>query len=245
VLKRGSIRLTTSFQYPNGSYVDLFIKPFTNLFGTSYMLSDFGQSTLYLRELNLSVYDNPKRIEVVDFICAELDVRFKGGNLEMDLSDDDLTDLSPSILRLAQACMRLADLSFSARQRLSNPFRDRVGEFLTNRNVLVTPNKWVPASPDNEVRVDFEIAGKKKCSFVLTMASTSDEGAHASTNEIFRKWYDLGESKTPFSKTHNFVTILNSKSETVMKPGDLRRLQVYSGIYWFPSDQKKIMEAVR
>ncbi|MGC1297947.1 MAG: hypothetical protein WA869_23185, partial [Alloacidobacterium sp.] len=84
-----------------------------------------------------------------------------------------------------------------------------------------------------DVRMDFEVTSGSRRSYVLILAAMNESSAHASANEIFRKWFDIIESG---ERTHRLVTIYNSASESV-RTEDVKRLASYSNTVSYPEEQ--------
>ena len=86
IVNDGSIRMSTPFQYPDGSRIDIFVKLSEDLLGTDATLSDKGQTTAYLLDLHVKPWTTKKRKQMVDDICASLGVRQMGGEFLINSS---------------------------------------------------------------------------------------------------------------------------------------------------------------
>ena len=237
VLRNGALRMATPFLYPNGSHIDIFLEPGKNLF-TSHRLSDYGQTALYLREGQVKV--TPRRKEIISEICSELDVAFADGTLHVDISDEEITNISATILRLVQACIRVSDLSYQHSLRAPNPFRDTVRAFFEASDVKFSRDQDVSSAFDETVKIDFEIKGMTKPSFVLAMAATDEQSAHNSFLQIFAKWHDIQQHL----QTHKFVTVYRAEKGVSFRNGDLQRLTQWSSVFPFPAQNQQLLEAV-
>src|SRR5690349_19618556 len=108
---RGHLRLETKFLYPDRSSVDLFVLngPQEAIPGTRPVLSDLGQTTTWLADLLIKPWQSKKRQRFVEDALHTLDVRQNGGALEADF-DPTHNALEDALIRLGQACVRVADL---------------------------------------------------------------------------------------------------------------------------------------
>jgi hypothetical protein len=114
VVGSGALRLLTPFQYPNGAQIDLFVEEDSPLFEGRF-LSDLGQTTSYLLDLQVKPWASNKGRQIIEDVCRTLDVKWYGGRLIVPLEGADPTQISQGMVRLAQACIRVSDLQFSAK----------------------------------------------------------------------------------------------------------------------------------
>jgi hypothetical protein len=104
VVKDGSLRISTSFQYPNGSNIDVFFHGQNGLLE----LSDKGQTMDYLDELVVKKTDGFKKS--ARKVCEMFDVQLIGNTLKMSLPFSEAGDISDQVTMLSVACLKLADL---------------------------------------------------------------------------------------------------------------------------------------
>ena len=116
-LKTGVIRLETTFQYPDGSYVDLFLleesmleQPFinsTNINKTKLLLTDLGNTTNSLLDSHVELWATQQAREMVKLVCDSLAVDYENGEFRVFIDEQSQNDLTEYVLRLAQACVRV------------------------------------------------------------------------------------------------------------------------------------------
>ena len=111
VIKNGDLRMATPFCYPNGSYIDLFLTKTNDLFD-KYVLSDLGQTTDYVADMQFNMWTTKKRRTRIDDICESLGVTQSDGQFRIYLTDEDFRQIYNPIVRVSQACIRVADLVF-------------------------------------------------------------------------------------------------------------------------------------
>jgi hypothetical protein len=237
-VKNGSLRLATPFTYPNSSHIDLFLEPKNHLFD-SFRLSDYGQTAEYLFELGFDVFATKKRKQIVNDICQSLEIEQGNGEFYVDLDNTLLKDLSSYMVKLSQACIRVADLSFT--QRLQNflTFETEVEEFIVQKDLRYETETELVGRYNNVIKVDFSVKGKSVDSIVQTLSTRNPTNSHIKAIEVFRKWYDLQEYK----QRNQFLTIYDSDSVNVRQE-DFKRLYEHSTVLGFPQEQEEIAEAL-
>jgi len=121
-LARGHVRLETAFIYPDGSSIDVFIKEerAAPLLPAHHILSDLGQTTTWLLDMQVKPWLSKKRQQILEDILRVHGVKQHGGAFELEMNGYDT--LISDVVRLGQTCARIADLTFhsayeSAEQR--------------------------------------------------------------------------------------------------------------------------------
>ena len=137
------------------------------------------------------------------------DVRQAGGALETGLGGD-LDDLSDAVVRLGQACLRVADLTYTRRTSLQSRFSEELEETIADAEVDYEPNAQLRGRFGKEVAVDFLVRGRRTRSAVLGWSASNSSTAHTVANETFRKWYDLSIP----GRDEQRVTVLDDRFDT-------------------------------
>ena len=107
-VRKGALRLETAFLYPDGSSVDVFLVEDDPLF-PKLKLSDFGQTTSWLLDVQVKPWLSKKRQRFVEDALRTYGVEQVGGALELPLRG--LDGLVEGVVKLGQACIRVADLT--------------------------------------------------------------------------------------------------------------------------------------
>src|SRR5271169_114649 len=102
------LRLATPFKYPDGSNIDVFLWSARDLFN-GYVLSDLGQTASYLFDLQIKAQTTKRRKQIIADICDALNVQNENGELRILLPEENREQIPSAIVRLAQACIRVAD----------------------------------------------------------------------------------------------------------------------------------------
>ena len=221
VVPKGHLRLETKFLYPDRSSVDVFVvnEAQQQLLAASPILSDLGQTTSWLADVQVKPWQSKKRQRLLEDAIEILGIRQNGGALEtpFEPSHDGLED---AVIRLGQACVRVADLLFTRRSSLQVTATDEVEELIADAELSYQTNAQLPGRHGNVVVVDFLVDGRRRRSAVLTLAAQSSATAHSVANEVFRKHYDLDAPQ----RAEQRVTVYDDRLD-VYRPEDLDRLR--------------------
>lgn len=240
-IRNGSLRMSTPFSYPNGEKVDVFLDTTVNLVEERILLSDNGQTALYLKWASISLSTSRKK-ELVNDILDNSGVRMEGMRLVVSPRSVDRNSLSDAIFRLSQACVRISDLATHQRLRSTNAFRDDVEDFFDANHLRWESDvKLPPVFGKREIRMDFEVNSGNKSSYVNVLAAMNDAAAHASANEIVIKLLDLRASGEIVLQ--QFVTVYNSAS-TAIRREDIERLSTISSAISFPEQMETLVEVL-
>jgi hypothetical protein len=221
-LPKGHVRLETGFLYPDGSSVDVFVVEESPLLHT-LKISDLGQTTSWLLDIQVRAWLSKKRQRFVEDALRIYDVKQAGGALERPLPS--LDSLLDGVMKLGQACVRVADLIYTRRSSLQSSVAEDLEEFLADAELDFEANKELEGRHGAKVRVDFLVRGPRLSSALLALASGNSSQAHVTANEIFRRWYDLDVP----GRTEQRVTVFDDRFD-VYREEDLRRLRDLSDV---------------
>lgn len=232
---RGHVRLETRFKYPDRSSVDLFIQNPTQT-GERLVLTDLGQTTLWLNDLQVRPWQSKKRSRFIEDALHVLEIRQAGGAFEVDfqMSQESLMD---AVVRLGQACVRVADLTFTRRSTQQVYAGEELEEIISDAELLYETDAPLAGRHGIVIQVDFLVHGRRRDSAVLTLGSQTQTSAHATSIEVFRKMYDL---KVP-DRTEQLVAVFDDRFHELYRPEDLNRLSEVSEV--FPLSQKRDIQA--
>ncbi|HBI44659.1 MAG TPA: hypothetical protein DDY78_17680 [Planctomycetales bacterium] len=241
-LKDGTIRMATNLRYPNGSFVDIFVHAQGDLGNAGpglfkgHVLSDMGQTALYLLQLGMEVWATEKRKLAVEDVCKILGVESKRSQLQVKLISDEEGQVADAFLRLAQACIRIADLSYMQRFAAPGMFKEEVAEFLTEAHFRFEPDIVLAGKYDTDVPVDFRVKSRKT-SLLRLISGKTTSATHVTANEVFRCWHDL----SGFQKANRFITLVDARDRMGLVRGDdAARLAEMSEIVFFPTQERQL-----
>lgn len=238
VVPKGHFRLETKFSYPDGTSVDLFVaKPAQPvLFAQKpHLLTDFAQTTAWLADVQVQPWKSKKRQAFLDEVLAVLGVSQNGGALEAPFEGTH-ESLESAVIRLGQACVRVADLYYTRRASFQySSLNEDVEELLVDADLRFQPNVQVMGSLGKLVPVDFQVEGQRTQSLVLTLSSQSSASSHQVATEVFRRQFDLASG----ARKEQQVTIVDDRYD-VFKDEDLKRLKRVSAVVPF-SARKEVV----
>lgn len=229
-------RIETALLYPDGASVDLFVSAEQSLYPEQpeQTLTDFGQTTAWLLDMQVRPWKSKKRQRFLEDAISVYKVNQNGGALEKHFSTE--AELKDVILDLGQACIRVADLTYTRRSSMQSAFSEEVEEFLCDTALDYESNVELDGRYGTPVRVDYLVTGTTHQSAVLSWSTRNTSAAHTQANEIFRKWYDLTIPNRKESK----ITVLDDRFD-VYRDEDLNRIRDYSDIITF-SDKESLSE---
>ena len=156
-VRDGSFRLATPFRYPDGSHIDVFLKDGGTVFD-GFELSDKGQTVAYL-DLHVNPWSSQRCKQTMSGICTTLGVEQEGGVFRIRLPKEEMNDLPDAILRLGQACIRIADLSYTQRLRAPVALSEDFEEFVSGLDRPYQTGVKVSGQFGKEVEFDFSVEG--------------------------------------------------------------------------------------
>ena len=116
----GYVQIRTPYLYPDGDIIDLFYKEQES---GEILLTDFGETTRWLRMQSFAKKRSQKQNKLIDDICQTLGIELFRGMLLVRAKPETLAD---DLTRLAQASIRVADLWFTLRGNLQIPVLEEV-----------------------------------------------------------------------------------------------------------------------
>jgi len=235
LVPKGHVRIETAFLYPERSSVDLFLVEDALLLPGG-KLSDLGNTSQWLLDVQVRPWLSKKRQAYIEDALRIYGVAQNGGALELQLQS--LDAIIDGVVRLGQACIRVADLVYTRRSALQSAVTEEVEEVLADFEMDYDVNPELRGRYGVPVRVDFLVRGTKGRSALLTLSSPNTSQAHVQANEIFRRWYDLDVP----ARTEQRVTIFND-SYDVYRDDDFRRLSDMSELVAL-SDRTTIRDLV-
>lgn len=215
----GLLRIETALSYPDGSRVDVFLRQeMTLLPEEQLVLTDAGETMAWLLHIPIKPWLSAKRREFLDDILRTLRVRQSGAELVCSVSDP--SRLGEEVLRLGQACVRMADLIFTKRAALAVGFIEEVEEVVADCDLPYEAGAELLGRYGSPVRVDFLVTGASRSTAVLALSAQVASSARASAHGAFCKWHDLDIPE----RSEQRVTVYDDRQEGVYRPDDLERL---------------------
>lgn len=242
VVRDGSLRLSTPFQYPDGTYIDVFVAqpPLQGeLYPPAIVISDKGRTVANLLDVHVKPWTTQKRKQLVADICASLDVAQNGGEFLVRVQPASIGEFPQAVVRLAQACIRVSDIAFTQRSRSPGIFQEEVEEFISSIDLPYSPEFRVIGRFGNEIEFPFMVEGRKVRSLLQTLSTSNQSAAHTLANEVYIRWDDVPQERQRFQ----FITLYDTNND-VIREVDFARLKTVSDVIGFPAESQRLKEAL-
>ena len=221
-LEKGHVRLETAFTYPDGSQIDVFLANEGPLIPLR-RLTDFGNTSSWLLDLQVKPWLSSKRKQLLEQTLASLGVQQNGGALDLEIAGPEA--LMDGVVRLGQACIRMADLHYTRRSSLTPPMGETLEDIFNDSELVYESDLEFPGRFGKPVKVDYRVHGARNTSLIMAMATGNPNVAHTRANEILRTWYDLNIPE----RTETRVSIFDDSMD-VYREEDLARLRDFSDL---------------
>ena len=232
-LADGTFRITTPLLYPNGARVELFYQPEMDLFAST-RLTDRGQTAAMLAELQIYIEGYEKRQQILADICRTLRVADNHGELCVAVESDD--HLPDAAMRLAQACVRAADLHYTQSFRAQSDFRQIFAAFLQTERPDSIEDYTIEGRFGRRIKVDFYThQHDRPDNLVIALFSANETSSHPVANDVFCRWYDLERYKG----NYRFLTVVDSSSKA-FRQADISRVASVSRVLSYPADSETL-----
>lgn len=234
-LDDGSIRIVTPLLYPDGSRVEILHYPKVDLFGSS-RLSDQGRTAAMLAGYHVVIEGYEKRQQILTSICDTLGVHHSSGELSVIIPPGE--GLADALLRLAQACVRAADLHYTQSFRAQSDFHEIFSAFLHQERPDNIEEYSIEGRFGRRIKVDFYThQGREKDNLIITLFSANETSSHAVANDVFCRWYDLDR----YREKYQFITVVDSTSKS-FRAADLNRVASVSRVLSYPAETDTLRE---
>ena len=240
------VRVRTPMLYPDGDVVDVFILERDN----SYTITDFGDALGWLGLQSVSRHRSPKQRMLIQDVCQTLRIELIQGQLVLRQVMRD--ELGESVLRVAQAAVRVSDLWFTFR---SSSHRDASNDVATSPTSYErrTDGRWALQTTADEVdewlrektitferavkemgrstrewTIDFRTTTTDRTTFVFLLSADSRRTAPSVTNRVVTGCVDLNHLK----ESHNSLALISlfDDTEDIWRSDDFALLENVSEI---------------
>jgi len=202
------LRIATPFALPDGDLLALFIPRHSD----PPLLVDLGETLRWLR--SHLFHDPPERQQLrVAEACADLDVELRGGELRTHPRPGE--PLTRALTRLAQACLRVADLRTALRPRKPPPFADEVEAHLratlTARPLAIVRGDRIPGISATTWSVDFRVRTPERHVLIFLLASERRDHARKLAEHVVAACTDLSHLRKLRRTPVQFITIFDDR----------------------------------
>lgn len=177
-----TVRIRTPFLYPDGDVIDLYC----HAQGSILNVTDLGETTRWLRMQTSGQKRSTKQTALIEDTCMNHGVEFYRGMLQARATSGD--DLAATLMRVAQAALRVADIWLTFRTRAVESVTDEVAEYLAAKELPYERRERLVGRSGNVWTVDFHVCGAKASSLVCVLGTGSRS---AVVEHAVAMWYDI------------------------------------------------------
>src|SRR5208337_3115731 len=124
------VRIRTPFLYPDGDVIDLYYEEYDGM-GT---ISDLGETVRWLGSQSASPRRSTGQKRIVEDVCLTTGVEFFRGMIQARVGKES-DGLAGTLLRVAQAAVRVADIWFTFRARSIQSVNDDMATLLGDASI--------------------------------------------------------------------------------------------------------------
>ena len=231
------VRVRTPLLYPDGGVVDVFVLER----GNDYIVTDYGDALGWLGLQSVSRQRSPKQQTLVQDVCQTLRIELFQGQLVLRSVAKD--NVGESVLRVAQAAVRISDLWFTLRNQTFQTTAEEVEEWLREKRIPFARQVTKQGRSTQNWPVDFETQTDNRTSLVSLLSAGSRGSAKRITEHTLVGWVDLYHLKST-QPNLAFVSLFDD-TEDVWRDEDFLLIESYSEIaYWSrPDEVERILTA--
>ncbi len=202
------LRIATPFTLPDGDLLTLFIPRHSD----PPLLVDLGETLRWLR--SHLFHDPPERQQQrLAEACGDLGVELRDGELRTHPRPGE--PLTRALTRLAQACLRVADLRTTLRPRKPPPFADEVESHLratlTARPLAIVRGDRIAGISATTWSVDFRVRTPERHLLIFLLASERRDQARKLAEHVVAACTDLSHLRKLRRTPVQFITIFDDR----------------------------------
>lgn len=219
--------IQTPYLFPDGDIIELFFRE-TSTAGA--LLTDFGETLRWLDGQTAARHRTKRHLKLIQDVCSSQRVEFNQGEVSVKVSAPEM--MADAITRLAQATIRIADLSFTFRTTVFQSFDDEVEEFLWEHQINFERRFEIKGASGTDWLVDFRTRANKT-GLLFTLSSGSRAAANRRTDHVVAAFDDLKHLRDQFQ----FVSLVDDTIDVWISE-DFKRLEPHCRIAnWSKPDE--------
>lgn len=216
------VRVRTPMLYPDGGVVDVFVVQR----GSSYLITDFGDALGWLSMQSVSRQRSPKQQTLIQDVCETLRIELTQDQLLLRSVASD--SLGESVIRVAQAAVRISDLWFTLRFQSVQSTADEVDEWLREKQIPFERQVQKQGRSMRPWNIDFETYTDNRTSLVFLLSTGARGAVRRITDHVFTGCSDLSHLKVA-QPSLTFVSLFDDTVD-VWRPEDFNLVEVNSEI---------------
>ncbi len=182
---QGGARVRTPMLFPDGGVVDVFVLEQ----GSGYIVTDLGDTIGWLGVQSVSRQRSPKQQMLIEDVCQTLRVELFHDQLV--LRSVQRATIGESVMRLAQAAVRVSDVWFTFRSQTLQSTADEVDEWLQEKQIPFQRRVTKQGRSERPWTVDFETQTDNRTSLVFLLSTGSRGAVHRLTEHVVTGCMDL------------------------------------------------------
>lgn len=232
------VRVRTPMLYPDGDVVDVFVLER----GSGYTITDFGDALGWLGLQSISRQRSPKQQMLLQDVCQTH--RIEMFQDQLVLRQVIRNELAESVLRVAQAAVRVSDLWFTFRSQSFQNTADEVDEWLREKRIPFDRQVTKQGRSAQNWTIDFETHTDNRTSLVFLLSTGSRGTVRRLAEHVLAGCVDLSHLKINQSGLA-FVSLFDD-TEDVWRPEDFNLVDEHSEIArWSrPDEFEQILKAL-
>lgn len=184
--KRGDyLQIHTPYLFPDGDCIDVFCR----IDGDVITVTDLAVATGWLRMQSIALRRTSKQNQLIGDVCMTLGIEFYRGMLQAHCRSGD--QLAATVMRVAQAAVRVSDLWFTLRPRAASSITDDVAGFLTKRQYRFECAQMLTGKSGRTWKIHFQVRTKSHNSLVQVLSTKSRAVARRVSERALAVWHDL------------------------------------------------------
>jgi len=226
VLDGHYIRIETPYIFPDGDVMEFFYHD--TAAGPS--LTDFGETMRWISGQTAAERRSKRQQTIIQDVCENHHVEFSNGRLTVRVPSGAM--MADAITRIAQAALRISDLSFTFRSRLFESFSDEVADFLAESKISFERHHEI-AGEAKVWTVDFRATQPAHDALMFTLSTETQGAARRLVEHVVTAYYDLQKKRNGT----RFVSLFDDSVE-VWKEEDFKLLDPLSEVQiWSKRDE--------
>ncbi len=231
---REGVRVRTPMLYPDGGVVDVFVLER----GSSCIVTDFGDALGWLGVQSVSRQRSPKQQVLIQDVCQTL--RIELFHDQLVLRSVQKASLGESVMRLAQAVVRVSDLWFTFRNQSFQTTADEVDEWLRDKQIPFQRRVTKQGRSERHWTVDFETYTDNLTSWIFLLSTGSRGAVHRLTEHVVTACRDLNHLRATQASL-SFVSLFDD-TQDVWLPEDFNLVKEISEVaLWSRSDEFELL----
>ena len=231
------VRVRTPMLYPDGGVVDVFVLERSG----RYIVTDFGDALGWLGLQSVSQRRTKNQDALIQDVCLTL--RIEKSRDQLMLRDVSSVELGESVIRVAQAVVRVSDIWFTLRSQVVQTTADEVDEWLREKEIDFERDVSKEGRSTQNWKVDFETHTVSRNCFIFILATGTRGVVRRMTEHVVAGCVDLNHFRE-IEPNLTFVSLFDDRQD-VWQPRDFSFVEEVSQIarWSHPAEFESLLRA--